>query len=179
MRDMLHIGAPIFAELFLVSLFVMVDTALLKPCGTTAFAAYRILISLQNFAYLGAEAVATTALILMSKAYANHDRKAAQDAFSAAMVYGIAFSSLCAVLFFTVPSFLMSCYSDDPQVLSEGVRVLRIIFLYQPFQAVALIYASVRVFPRSSRPWASFWFVRRLSICWPDRWACAVRGLPL
>ena len=29
MRDMLHIGAPIFAELFLVSLFVMVDTALL------------------------------------------------------------------------------------------------------------------------------------------------------
>ena len=36
----------------------------------------------------------------------------------------------------------MSCYSDDPQVLSEGVRVLRIIFLYQPFQAVALIYAS-------------------------------------
>ena len=49
MRDMLHIGAPIFAELFLVSLFVMVDTALLKPCGTTAFAAYRILISLQNF----------------------------------------------------------------------------------------------------------------------------------
>ena len=142
MRDMLHIGAPIFAELFLVSLFVMVDTALLKPCGTTAFAAYRILISLQNFAYLGAEAVATTALIFLSKAYANHDRKAAQDAFSAAMVYGLAFSSLCAVLFFAVPGFLMSCYSDDPQVLSEGVRVLRIIFLYQPFQAVALIYAS-------------------------------------
>lgn len=142
MRDMLHIGAPIFAELFLVSLFVMVGTALLKPCGTTAFAAYRILISLQNFAYLGAEAVATTALILLSKAYANHDRKAAQDAFSAAMVYGIAFSSLCAVLFFAVPGFLMSCYSDDPQVLSEGVRVLRIIFLYQPCPAVALIYAS-------------------------------------
>lgn len=66
MRDMLHIDAPIFAELFLVSLFVMVDTALLKPCGTTAFAAYRILISLQNFAYLGAEAVATTALIYAS-----------------------------------------------------------------------------------------------------------------
>ena len=58
------------------------------------------------------------------------------------MVYGLAFSSLCAVLFFAVPGFLMSCYSVDPQVLSEGVRVLRIIFLYQPCQAVALIYAS-------------------------------------
>ena len=133
---------PMAGEKVMIRLGIFLSITRIAALGTTAFAAYRILISLQNFAYLGAEAVATTALIFLSKAYANHDRKAAQDAFSAAMVYGLAFSSLCAVLFFTVPSFLMSCYSDDPQVLSEGVRVLRIIFLSQPFQAVALIYAS-------------------------------------
>lgn len=133
---------PMAGEKVMIRLGIFLSITRIAALGTTAFAAYRILISLQNFAYLGAEAVATTALIFLSKAYANHDRKAAQDAFSAAMVYGLAFSSLCAVLFFAVPGFLMSCYSDDPQVLSEGVRVLRIIFLYQPFQAVALIYAS-------------------------------------
>ena len=133
---------PMAGEKVMIRLGIFLSITRIAALGTTAFAAYRILISLQNFAYLGAEAVATTALIFLSKAYANHDRKAAQDAFSAAMVYGLAFSSLCAVLFFAVPGFLMSCYSDDPQVLSEGVRVLRIIFLYQPFQAVALIYAQ-------------------------------------
>lgn len=95
---------PMAGEKVMIRLGIFLSITRIAALGTTAFAAYRILISLQNFAYLGAEAVATTALIFLSKAYANHDRKAAQDAFSAVMVYGLAFSSLCAVLFFAVPS---------------------------------------------------------------------------
>lgn len=133
---------PMAGEKVMIRLGVFLSITRIAALGTTAFAAYRILISLQNFAYLGAEAVATTALIFLSKAYANQDRRAARDAFSSAMVYALGFSSLCAVLFLCIPGLLMSFYSDDPQVLADGVRVLRIIFLYQPFQAVALLYAS-------------------------------------
>lgn len=133
---------PMAGEKVMIRLGVFLSITRIAALGTTAFAAYRILISLQNFAYLGAEAVTTTALIFLSKAYASQDRRAAQDAFSAALVYGLAFSGLCAVLFFCMPGLLMSCYSDDPQVVSTGIDVLRLIFLYQPFQAVALLYAS-------------------------------------
>lgn len=133
---------PMAGEKVMIRLGVFLSITRIAALGTTAFAAYRILISLQNFAYLGAEAVATTALIFLSKAYANRDRKAAQDAFSGAMVYALGFSCLCAVLFFTIPGLLMSFYSDDPQVLCTGIDVLRLIFIYQPFQAVALLCAS-------------------------------------
>lgn len=142
MKNICAEALPMAGEKVMIRLGVFLSITRIAALGTTAFAAYRILISLQNFAYLGAEAVATTALIFLSKAYANHDRGAARDAFSSAMVYALGFSSLCAVLFLCIPGLLMSFYSDDPQVLADGVRVLRIIFLYQPFQAVALLYAS-------------------------------------
>ena len=38
-RNLWRTGLPIFAELLLVSLFQMVDAAMLKPCGTISIAA--------------------------------------------------------------------------------------------------------------------------------------------
>lgn len=133
---------PMAGEKVMVRLGVFLSITQIAALGTTAFAAYRILISLQNFSYLGAEAIATTTLIFLSKAYAKNDRRAAEDAFSGAMVYALGYTCLCALVFVCIPGLLMSVYSDDPAVIQEGVRVLRVIWLYQPFQAVALVYAG-------------------------------------
>lgn len=74
MREMLHIGAPIFAELFLVSLFVMVDTALLKPCGTTAIAAVGLTAEPINVLEFLFFAVQTAVIARMSRASAKQDQ---------------------------------------------------------------------------------------------------------
>lgn len=76
MRDMLHIGAPIFAELFLISLFVMVDTALLKPCGTTAIAAVGLTAEPINVLEFLFFAVQTAVIARMARASAKNDRNA-------------------------------------------------------------------------------------------------------
>lgn len=68
--EVLRTGAPIFAELFLVSLFVMVDTALLKPCGTVAIASVGLTgepVNVLEFAFF---ALQTAILAIMARAQA-------------------------------------------------------------------------------------------------------------
>lgn len=133
---------PMLGEKVMIRFGVFLSISKVATLGTTAFATYRILISLQNFAYLGAEAFATTTLIFLSRAYATQDEKKARSYFTANLLCALGFSGLCLILFLMVGTPLMSIYSDDPVVVDAGAAVLRFICFYQPFQAVALLFAS-------------------------------------
>ena len=74
--EVLRTGAPIFAELFLISLFVMADTALLKPCGTVAIASVGLTgepINLIEFAFFALQ-TAVIAIMARTKAKGEHDK---------------------------------------------------------------------------------------------------------
>lgn len=133
---------PMVGEKVMIRFGIFLCLIKIAALGTTAFATYRILISLQNFAYLGAEAISTTALIFLSRGYATRNKEQARIYFTVNLVYALGFSGLCALLFFVLPEPLMGLYSDDPMVIAAGVGVLRFICFYQPFQAVALLYAG-------------------------------------
>lgn len=72
-RNLWRTGLPIFAELLLVSLFQMVDAAMLKPCGTISIAAVGLTaepVNLLEFAFF---ALQTAVIARVAGLYAKRD----------------------------------------------------------------------------------------------------------
>lgn len=142
--EILRTALPMVSEKVMIRLGVFLSIRRIALLGTTAFATYRILIALQMFAYLGAEALATTTMIFVAAAFSK--RKEGEDearrAFRGALFCTAAFALVCAAVFTLFGAQLVGLYSDDPAVIAEGARVLRVIAVFQPFQAVALLLAG-------------------------------------
>lgn len=134
--------APMLSEKIMIRVGVAIAVQRIALLGTTVFAAHRIVLSLQNFAFLGFDAIATTTMIFLSSSYVRRDQTGGRAYIKGAMQYTLGFAAVCSVLFLLIPAPLMGLYSDDAAVIGMGVRTLRMIVLFQPFQAAALLYAG-------------------------------------
>ncbi|NBH76712.1 MATE family efflux transporter [Clostridiaceae bacterium] len=142
-HHILSTAVPFIAEKIMIRLGVFLSIQQVARLGVSSFAAYRILISIQNFAYLIFEAISTTVLIFFSGAYATADRASARQAARFGLACGLLFSVLCSIAFGCLPEQMIRIYSKDIQVISLGIPILRFITIYQPFQALALVIASM------------------------------------
>lgn len=140
--DICRRTAPMLSEKIMIRIGVGIAVQRIALLGTAVFAAHRIVISLQNFAFLGFDAIATTTMIFISSTYVRRDEAGARAYIRGAMQYALGFAAICAALFLLIPAPLMRLYSNDPAVIGMGAHTLRLIVLFQPFQAAALLYAS-------------------------------------
>lgn len=135
-------AAPMVGEKVMIRLGTFLAIQRIALLGATSFAAYRILITLQYFPFLSSEAISTTVLIFASQAYATRDGERAKAYTRGGLLCAAAIAAAFGALFFALSGPLMTIYSDDPEVIRAGAQVLRFIAFYQPFQAVALVYAG-------------------------------------
>lgn len=141
-KAILHTALPMVGEKVMIRLGVFLSVRRIALIGTAAFATHRILITLQMFAFLGAEALATTMLIFASRAFAKQDEAEIRRYFKGALTCTLAFAFLSVAVFALFGKQLVGLYSDDPAVIAEGARTLLVICVFQPFQAVALLFAG-------------------------------------
>lgn len=139
----LNFSWPLIGEKVMIRLGVFLTIQKVALVGTMEFATYRIIISIQNFAYLGFEAVATTALIFLSRAFSTKQSHEAKKILTMSMYTCITFALVCCISFIFGADRWMQIYSNDPEVISLGKRVLLLICIYQPFQAAALTLANM------------------------------------
>ncbi|HWR24508.1 MAG TPA: MATE family efflux transporter [Feifaniaceae bacterium] len=134
--------APMLGEKIMVRVGVFLSVQRIALLGAAQFAVHRIVISLQYFSFLSAEAISTTVLIFASRAFAKRDREEARRYVSAALCCGTGLAVFFSCAYYFGASALMGLYSADERVISAGAEVLKMIAVFQPFQAVALIYAG-------------------------------------
>lgn len=110
--------------------------------GSAAMAANQALISIESVSFLTADgcAVAAGALVAQRLGEGNAER-AARSAWIAAGLCA-AILGACALLFASVPAALVRPFRDDPAVVAEGARALRIAALAQVPMAVAVVLAQ-------------------------------------
>ena len=141
--DLWNTGLPIFAELFLVSLFQMVDTALLKPCGTVSIAAVGLTaepVNLLEFAFF---ALQTAIIARTAGLYVKRDWPAVHRLLAAvlklisgaALVLGVAFA-VCA-------EPILRLFGADAQTLPIAAAYLRVTLIAFLFRRVYSGVASV------------------------------------
>ena len=128
-RNLWRTGLPIFAELLLVSLFQMVDAAMLKPCGTISIAAVGLTaepVNLLEFAFF---ALQTAVIARAAGLYAKRDWPAVHRLLAAVLKLVLSAVLVLSLLFAVFAGPILRLFGADAQTLPIAVSYLRITLL--------------------------------------------------
>ncbi len=139
LRRIIKVGAPALWESVFTRAGILVYTRLVSHLGTIAYATHQAGISLLNLTFMNGQAFAIAATTLVGQSLGRNmpemaKRYAKQARLMAVMVAFI----LSTVLFFT-GGFLIRLYNSEPEVISLGRSVLKVMALCQPFMALVFI----------------------------------------
>ncbi|HEX2281311.1 MAG TPA: MATE family efflux transporter [Thermomicrobiales bacterium] len=135
LRDIGRIGIPSAVEQFSTSIAFATMTAVVAMLGTDALAAHRIAFNALTLSIMPAFGMAMAATALVGQATGAKDPLSGRRAARISATYAAVWMSLIGVFYFIVGPQIMSLFSSDPQVISQGGNALRVLALSQPFWA--------------------------------------------
>ena len=142
LRNIIHIGIPSMIEQFAMRTGVIVYARTVASLGTVVYATHQIAMNIQAMSFMTGQAFAVSATSLvgqslgkkradMAQSYSNHTRR-----------LGMAVSLLLAGIFFFFGRQIVSLYTNDPAVIEQGTRILKLVAFVQPFQSSQFILAG-------------------------------------
>mgnify|MGYP000930056498 FL=1 len=142
MRNIISIGIPAMFEQLAMRTGVIVYARTVASLGTVVYATHQIAMNIQAMSFMTGQAFAVSATSLvgqslgkkrpdMAESYSNHTRRV-----------GMAISLVLAGIFFFFGRQIVSLYTNDPAIIDQGARILRLVALVQPFQSSQFILAG-------------------------------------
>lgn len=142
LRQLLSVGLPMgfgdFIEIASFSLFF----ALLARLGTQVLAANQIALQFMSVSFTFGIAINMAAASLVSQYLGAKQPKQAEQVAYRAVVIAMIGMGLIGLSYLIAPETLMGIFSDDPQVIEAGVTILRLVALYQIFDAIGIVLAG-------------------------------------
>ncbi len=143
LRRMVVIGAPIGGQMQLEFGVFGVVALLMGRFGTVPVAAHQIALNLASFTFMVPLGVAQAGAVLVGRAVGRGDATGARAATRAALVTGVGFMTLTAVLFLAVPAALASVYSADPAVVALAAALIPVAGVFQVFDGTQVVASGV------------------------------------
>jgi MATE family multidrug resistance protein len=140
LRKAFDVGVPVGLQM-LAEYAVFTAVAMLAgKLGTNVVAAHQIALALASFTYMGALGVggATAVRVGIAVGAGANARRAG----FLGMAVGAGWMAACAALFAFFPRALVSLFTDDPEVLALGTRLLRVAAAFQLFDGIQVVSAS-------------------------------------
>ncbi len=138
-----RIGLPVAFERTLMCSAQIMVTTIISGIGTAAIAAHHLAVTTEALSYLPAYGVGTAATTLIGQAL-GAGRKDIAKRFSTIVTYmGIIIMSFGGILLFAFAEPLISIFSTDPEVITLGRDVLRIVAFVEPFFAMSIVITGV------------------------------------
>jgi multidrug resistance protein, MATE family len=142
LRDIGRIGIPSAIEQFATSIAFATMTAVVAVLGTESLAAHRITFNALSLSFMPAFGMAMAATALVGQATGAKDPLAARRAAGISATYAAIWMSMIGVVYFIGGPTIMSIFSSDPEVISQGGNSLRVLALSQPFWAWMLVFSG-------------------------------------
>ena len=140
--QLLRVGWPIGLHWFLeVGVFVAV-TVLAGHFGTRTVAGHQIALQLSTLTFCICLGLSSAATVRVGRAIGRQDQGAARDAALKAALATVLFMVSTAALFSTVPEWLSSLFSGDPEVVAAGANLLRIVAFFQVADGIQAVMAG-------------------------------------
>lgn len=140
---MFQIGLPIgFQFLAEVGAFGL-TTVMTGWISTTTLAGHEIAISLASMTFMVPMGVAAAAAVMVGRAVGRGDMLASRRDAVAALVVGVGFMALCAVLFALIPDVLAGAYTRDETTFALAATLIPIAAVFQVFDGTQVISASI------------------------------------
>ena len=142
LRDVARIGVPSAIEQFSTSIAFATMTAVVATLGTQALAAHRITFNALTLSFMPAMGMAMAATALVGQATGAKDPLSGRRAARISASYAALWMSIIGVVYFFGGNAIMSLFSSDPDVISQGTSALKVLALSQPFWAWMLVYSG-------------------------------------
>ena len=139
LRRVLATGLPMGVGDFVEVASFTAFFALIGRLGTEVLAANNIALQFMSLSFTAGIAVAQASSSLVAQHLGAKEPHQAERVGYRATLLGMGLMGLIGLSYLVAPTFLMRIFSDDPQVIAAGVAILRLVALYQIFDAAAIV----------------------------------------
>ncbi len=142
-KQAFHLGVPSFLERATISVGQICTTAMIAGLGTAAIAAHQLANTGESLCYMPifGFATAATTLVAQNLGAGDKERAYAQGKWCNWMAVGV-MCCTSTVMFLFSPA-IIDIFSNDPEVITLGARVLRIEAFAEPFFAIGSVVGGV------------------------------------
>ena len=139
LRNVLSIGLPMGVGDFVEVASFTAFFALIGRLGTEVLAANNIALQFMSLSFTMGIAVAQASSSLVAQHLGANEPQQAERVGYRSTLLAMLVMGLVGLGYLVAPEFLMGLFSDDPQVKAAGVAILRLVALYQVFDAAAIV----------------------------------------
>jgi putative MATE family efflux protein len=140
--NIFNIGIPSMIEQLAMRAGAIIYVRTVASLGTLAYATHQIGMNIQALSFMTGQAFAVSATSLvgqslgkkrsdMAQSYSNHTRR-----------LGLVISVILGIVFFFFGRQIVSLYTDEPEIIAQGARILKMVALVQPAQSSQFILAG-------------------------------------
>lgn len=142
MYNLIKIGIPAAMEQIVMRLGILLYVKIIATLGTTAYATHQIGINILNLSFTPGQSFGIAASTLTGRSLGAKDADLAEKYIKTSRRIGTIIAvGMGLILFFLGPA-IASLYSNDPAVVSEASKILKLMAFIQPFQCSQLILSG-------------------------------------
>ena len=135
----LKVAIPNMLQRFGTSLGYVAFASMVNSLGEVATAAHTVANTVESAFYIPGYGMQTAAATLVGNAYGARDEKRMKEISSMFLPVEVALMVVSGSALFVLAPSLVDIFSDNPEVIQLGSRVLRMVALSEPFYGVSII----------------------------------------
>jgi putative MATE family efflux protein len=154
--DILSQGFPASLNMLTIALGIFVINYFIYQFGDdSAIAGYGVAMRIEQLALLPALGLNTAALTIAAQNFGAQNYERIRETYKEGIKIGLLIMTLGMIIIFPLASFLVGLFNDDPRVVFEGTRYLRIEFL--AFNAYIILNIGLSILQAIKKPHYALW----------------------
>lgn len=137
-----QVGWPVALERVAQQSGQLVYSSVIISYGTTAYAAHQIGLSIESLSFMPGAGMGIAAATLMGQSLGAKKYQRAHLSHLEALRLAMVVMGVMAVIFLTIPQYLVMVFTNDPEVIRQGAVFLRIVAFAQIPLAISFVYAG-------------------------------------
>ncbi|HEB84938.1 MAG TPA: MATE family efflux transporter [Bacteroidetes bacterium] len=134
-----RLALPSAAHSFMVMLGFSVFSALVARLGTVEMAATNVCINVASLSFLPGAGIGIAAATLIGRSLGEKKPDKAEEYGWEALRIGVLFMGLLGLVFIAMPEVILRLFTPDQAVIQAGVLPLRVVGLFQAFDASGMV----------------------------------------
>jgi MATE family multidrug resistance protein len=140
---MLHLGAPIGLQFQLEFGAFGIVAVFMGWFGTTEMAGHQVALNLASFTFMFPLGISAAASVLVGHAVGRGDAVEARRAAITALLCGVGFMSLSAVVLLAFPELLARLYTTEPAVIAIAAMLIPLAGVFQVFDGTQVVSTGI------------------------------------
>ncbi len=138
LRELIHLGAPVGAQIFVEIAIFGAVTAIISTFGALPLAGHQIALDCASFTFMVPMAISTATSVRVGQAIGRRDAPAARASGWTGILLSSVFMLLASAVFIAIPGTIARGFSPSPPVIAAAVPLLFIVAVFQLFDGLQM-----------------------------------------